>query len=57
MRPTMKRTMPVVAATAIMTFKIAACEDIFHSLLEDHFIWKNKNNMTNVIEGMKISIN
>jgi len=53
MRSMMKRTVPIVTVSALMTLKVAACEDIFHSLVENHFHWKPNMPLTsaNVIEG------
>lgn len=54
-RPMIKRIVPVIGVTAVMTFKVAACEDIFHSLLQDHFHWKMPNLLSgNLIEGKLI---
>jgi len=56
MRSMMKRTVPIVTVSALMTLKVAACEDIFHSLIENHFHWKLPKSSTsaNVIEGKYI---
>lgn len=50
-RPMIKRAVPVVAMTGVMTFKVAACEDIFHSLIEEHFHWKLPQFTANLIAG------